>query len=278
MESKVLEALVTTLPLMREIFNMDAVQLGLVDKEKCIAVARGENFGINNQVGDLLDPANGPADVKLIQTMKEGKQVVDRLPDFVYGEPVEGILTPVYDNGEVVGLVTCTISLKEKVKLEKSSANLNENMFLAKENALEVSSGAESLSEKLDNIKKVSDGVMNTVVKTTEIVRNIQGNSSKSNILALNASIEAARAGEAGRGFSVVADEMGKLAKVSGESTKTITEMLSDVFGRIEDIIKEIEEIAKVAEKQVESVEKMTESLEQIDSEAKELEKAVHSS
>jgi methyl-accepting chemotaxis protein len=87
---------------------------------------------------------------------------------------------------------------------------------------------------------------MDMVTKTTEIVKTIQASSSKSNILALNASIEAARAGEAGRGFSVVANEMGKLAKVSGESTKTITEMLSEVFGRIKNIMSDLKRLRKL--------------------------------
>lgn len=49
-------------------------------------------------------------------------------------------------------------------------------------------------------------------------------------MLALNASIEAARAGEAGKGFSVVASEMGTLAKVSSASAKEIKDTLTLTF------------------------------------------------
>lgn len=48
----------------------------------------------------------------------------------------------------------------------------------------------------------------------------------KQNILALNASIEAARAGEAGRGFTVVAHEFGKMAHESGEINDSIQKTL----------------------------------------------------
>ena len=59
---------------------------------------------------------------------------------------------------------------------------------------------------------------------TTKNVKQIEGMvqdltkvSRKQNILALNASIEAARAGEAGRGFNIVAGEMGKLSSMATE-------------------------------------------------------------
>ncbi|HBF39698.1 MAG TPA: hypothetical protein DDW50_20585 [Firmicutes bacterium] len=67
----------------------------------------------------------------------------------------------------------------------------------------------------------------------SEIISSIQEITEKTKLLALNAAIEAARAGEFGKGFSVVAQEVGKLAQLSSESVENIEQVLNQVRGLI---------------------------------------------
>lgn len=101
--------------------------------------------------------------------------------------------------------------------------------------------GAETIQIALDNLGKTIGVVNQTSEQLNElgqlstdidsVIAMINDLANQTNLLALNAAIEAARAGEAGRGFSVVADEVRSLAEKTVEATSKITEIVSTIQG-----------------------------------------------
>jgi len=100
------------------------------------------------------------------------------------------------------------------------------------------------------------------------LIKNI---ASQSNLLGINAAIEAARAGELGRGFSIVATEMRKLAQLSGESSEKVSNTLTNMNTYIEDIEKIIHKVHSISQGQVAETEEITAVLEKIISDSQKL-------
>jgi len=87
----------------------------------------------------------------------------------------------------------------------------------------------ERIGEKTENAAAVINALNGYSNEIDKIVGMISAIADQTNLLALNAAIEAARAGDAGRGFSVVAEEVRKLAEQSAQSTKDIVDLIKNI-------------------------------------------------
>lgn len=256
-ESKMMEALKLVLPLVKQMTGKD-IQLSLCDRVRAIDTWPADSFSMPGAIPGLPLEWENPAQRGMLEVMESGVADVNFLPKEIFGVPIKGILTPVYEDGEVVGLVACAYSVEEEMNINDSIRDLDMNISQSKDSIEEIAGEATNLAERLNSIREITDTVIEEVNKAVGMVDAIQGNASRSNILALNASIEAARAGEMGKGFSVVAGEMGKLAQASGSSARDISQTLSDIIESVGKVTQAVNEANDAASTQVAATEEVT--------------------
>ena len=87
----------------------------------------------------------------------------------------------------------------------------------------------QQVAQEVDESAKVVEKLGERSKEIGQIVESISAIADQTNLLALNAAIEAARAGDAGRGFSVVAEEVRKLAEQSQESAQHISTLIGSI-------------------------------------------------
>lgn len=98
----------------------------------------------------------------------------------------------------------------------------------------------------------------------TNITQDITGISSRTNLLALNASIEAARAGEAGRGFAVVAEQIRELSASTASLVNDIDKSIASLRTTLLNLQKEIDKTSDMMQSNIESAGGLQESLDQV--------------
>lgn len=260
MEEKI-KSLIDNIPIIKNLIDGDFA-ISITDKNECVFALNGKNIKAPLNVGPVPE---GPPKEGLKQTFKE-KKVVDKiLTKKIHGIDMRVIQMPITDNqGEVIGTIGVTRSTEKFVEIKNSSEELMSSLEETSKVVADIANNAQSLSEKLSIIIEKTKQAESSVRESNEAVNLIRSISKQSNLLGLNASIESARAGEHGKGFSIVASEMRKLALMSGESSQKISTSLLDMSDAIKSILTSIQELGDIATGQAASVEEVNATVDQI--------------
>lgn len=263
--------IIDALPVIKQIVD-EISYITVIDQDGIIqgfAIPDGEKPLM--EIGTKFHDPSGAFD----EVLKSGRKKYNYLPKEVMGVAFEGVLAPIMDHGNVVGVITYTHSADDKEHARDLTLEFKNSVST-------ISNSITNIAESFDNIFKMLKGmnerateIEDDVTQATSVVSRIRNNASRSNILSLNASIEAARSGDAGRGFAVVASEMGKLSTDSGSSAKEIDKALSVVSSHLEAIITSIQDTNVVAEGYLNCITDVKSQLEQAEALAADLQKLI---
>jgi PAS domain S-box-containing protein len=117
-------------------------------------------------------------------------------------------------------------------KAQEISDNAKQAVHVAQAGEQVVEQARAGLARARDQIRSIADSVLQLGTQTqaiSEIISSVNDLAEQSNLLAVNAAIEAANAGEQGKGFTVVAREVKRLAEQSKHATTQVRLLLSEI-------------------------------------------------
>ena len=218
----------------------------------------------------------------LNETMAQMNNAADLVADHSDGtsQGAKNLANSTLDQASVLEELTASIaSVSEQVRLTADNAS-KANM-----RSLEAEKNVETCNQQMQSMINAMSDIKAGSAKIGDIIKNIEDIAEQTNLLSLNAAIEAARAGEAGRGFSVVAEEVRSLAEESAIAAKNTAkliiksietvengtsivnetaESLTQVVNNTTEITSIISEIADAAREQAAAIEQINTGFEQM--------------
>ena len=194
---------------------------------------------------------NGEVSDSLQDSSKKQEQEMGMLGDMVeqLSEAVENassqmdnladLIQQANDEGEAAERL-----MEESVVMSQSGKN---DMVHIHTGMANINSSITVLSDQLDKVGDIVSQIGNMVRMIVDIAE-------ETNLLSLNASIEAARAGEAGRGFSVVAEQIGKLATNSSAAADEISKLTDQIQTTMNEAVQHMNESVEEVQANVEVV------------------------
>ena len=240
-------------------------------------LAEAENSQNQTAILRLMDELQTIADGDLTHEATVTEEITGAIADSVNNtvEEWRTLVGNVQVTADKVVQTTADVELTSAILLEASAEQLqairdagqsvldmakriNAASYQAKDSALvalrarqAAADGHKAVQDSINGMNHIRDQIQDTskrikrlgessqeIGEITELISDI---TEQTNVLALNAAIQAASAGEAGRGFSVVAEEVQRLAERSAEATRQISELVKTIQSDTHDAIAAME-------------------------------------
>lgn len=263
--------LIKTLDILQDIAEGEGnltKRVNKISNDEIGEVSRWFNKFINNQMTILKRVK------KSVRTTRNSIGIVSKITDEVQSgmTNIEDTVVSLLENSKEQNSVfqktrdrfssiTASIQEMDSLILDISSIiqNTNDNSINVKESSNDVLKNMQELNLVIKKTVYAIEELQKNSKEITKVINIINDISEQTHLLSLNASIEAARAGDEGKGFSIVASEISKLANESQQATKSIDTIISLIQKQTQDTFEYAEEINSKVDV---SMKKVSESIE----------------
>jgi twitching motility protein PilJ len=230
------EAILRLLNEMGTLADGDLTVQASVTEDVTGAIADSINFTIE-ELRTLVKGINSATD-QVTKATQDAQAVSNRLFEASQrqsreiGQASASVLQMAHSIDEV------SVSATQSAQVAQQSLGAAEKGGVAVQNQI---AGMNEIRAQIQDTSKRIKRLGESSLEIGEIVELISDITEQTNVLALNAAIQAASAGEAGRGFSVVAEEVQRLAERSGEATKQIDAIVKTIQADTQDAVAAME-------------------------------------
>jgi twitching motility protein PilJ len=230
------EAILRLLNEMGNLADGDLTVQASVTEDVTGAIADSINFTIE-ELRTLVKGINSATD-QVTRATQEAQAISNRLYEASQRQ-----------NHEIQRASASVLQMAQSI--EEVSQSAEQSARVAQRSLAAAEQGAQSVQNQIAGMNEIRTQIQDTSkrikrlgessLEIGDIVELIADITEQTNILALNAAIQAASAGEAGRGFTVVAEEVQRLAERSGEATKQIDAIVKTIQADTQDAVAAME-------------------------------------
>lgn len=232
--------------------RLKAMGIGILAVLLALVISFYITRSVKNELNDLILKLSNNSD-EVERTSKQNMDISTELSSAVTEQ--SSSVQEISATTEEISQMTQKNNENVKVTMQATNKTM--------ETATTANGLMDELSKTIENLKQGNDqifersnlnsknfesiiGIMKTIEDKTKVINDIVF---QTKLLSFNASVEAARAGEQGKGFSVVAEEVGKLAEMSGKAAHEITTLLDSSLKKVRELTVEADlEIKKVVD------------------------------
>lgn len=263
-DEEILRSFAVVMPYLKKLLS-NSGSFTLIDREKVIFDVSPDTAKFKSQYG--MEPGTILKDC--INTNQVKKEIV---PEEAFGIPLRMIATSITNQkNEIIGAIVNCVETTRNTNLMKNLNGVACSVDDVTSSVNELAKSSVNLAEYEQKVMELTNKTIKASEKTEQVLEIIKNIATQTNLLGLNAAIESARAGEYGKGFSVVASEVRKLASKSKESAEIIKNVIDEINSSISEIAKAIEETAAISEEQAATTQEVSASIDTINANIKEL-------